>query len=122
VFHASVETALPQVNAGTIRVLAVTSANRVAALKNVPTVAEFGIKGVEASTWFGYLAPAKTPRAIVERLSAEATRALTKPELRERLASAGEAITPGPEAFTALLKSDLEKWGRIVRDAGLRQE
>ncbi len=122
VFQASVETALPQVNAGTIRVLAVTAANRVPALKNVPTVAEFGIKGVEASTWFGYLAPAKTPRAIVERLSAEATRALSKPELRERLASAGEAITPGPEAFTALLKSDLEKWGRIVRDAGLRQE
>lgn len=122
VFQASVETSLPQVNAGTIRVLAVTSANRVAALKNVPTVAEFGIKGVEASTWFGYLAPAKTPRAIVDRLSAEATRALSKPELRERLASAGEPVTPGPDAFAALLKADLAKWGRIVREAGLRQE
>jgi tripartite-type tricarboxylate transporter receptor subunit TctC len=121
-FQASVETALPQVNAGTIRVLAVTSANRVAALKNVPTVAEFGIKGVEASTWFGYLAPAKTPRGIVERLSAEATRALSKPELRERLASAGEPVTPGPAAFAALLKADLAKWGKIVREAGLQKE
>lgn len=119
-FQASVETALPQANAGTIRVLAVTAANRVPALKNVPTVAEFGIKGVEASTWFGYLAPAKTPRAIVERLSAETSRVLSKPELRERLASAGEQITPGPEAFTAVLKADLAKWSRIVRDAGLR--
>lgn len=122
VFQASVETALPQVNAGTIRVLAVTSANRVAALKNVPTVAEFGIKGVEASTWFGYLAPAKTPRAIVDRLSAETTRALSRPEMRERLASAGEPVTPGPDAFLAVLKADLAKWGKIVREAGLRQE
>jgi len=121
-FHASVETALPQVNGGTIRVLAVTAANRVPALKNVPTVAEFGIKGVEASTWFGYLAPAKTPRAIVERLSEETSRVLNKPEIRERLASAGEQITPGPEAFTAVLKADLAKWGRIVKEAGLRQE
>lgn len=122
VFHSSVETAMPQVNAGTIRVLAVTAANRVPVLKNVPTVAEFGIKGVEASTWFGYLAPAKTPRAIVERLSAEVSRAISKPEVRDRLASAGEQVTPGPEAFTAVLKADLAKWGKVIKETGLRQE
>jgi tripartite-type tricarboxylate transporter receptor subunit TctC len=122
VFHSSVETALPQVNGGTIRVLAVTSVNRVPALKNVPTVAEAGYKGVEASTWFGFLAPAKTPAAIVARLSTETSRVLNRPDMRERLASAGEAVTPGPEAFTALLKADHAKWGKIVRETGLKVE
>lgn len=122
VFFSSVETALPQVNGGTIRVLAVTSAKRVAALKNVPTVAEAGYKGVEASTWFGLLVPAKTPANIVARLSAETSRVLSRPDMRERLASAGEEVTPGPEAFAALLKADIAKWGKIVRDAGVKVE
>jgi tripartite-type tricarboxylate transporter receptor subunit TctC len=122
VFFSSVETALPQVQGGTIRVLAVTSAKRVPALKNVPTVAESGYKGVEASTWFGLLVPAKTPTPIVARLSAEASRVLGRPDMRERLASAGEEVTPGPEAFTALLKADIAKWGKIVRDAGVKVE
>jgi tripartite-type tricarboxylate transporter receptor subunit TctC len=110
------------VQGGTIRVLAVTSARRVPALKNVPTVAESGYKGVEASTWFGLLVPAKTPVAIVARLSTEASRVLGRPDMRERLASAGEEVTPGPEAFTALLKADIAKWGKIVRDAGVKVE
>lgn len=122
VFHSSVETALPQVNGGTIRVLAVTSTRRVPALKNVPTVAEAGYKGVEASTWFGFLTTAKTPAAIIARLSEETSRVLNRPDMRERLASAGEAVTPGPEAFAALLKADHAKWGKIVRDTGLRVE
>ncbi|MEQ1775255.1 MAG: tripartite tricarboxylate transporter substrate binding protein [Burkholderiales bacterium] len=122
VFHSSVETAMPQVNGGTIRVLAVTSANRVPALKNVPTVAESGYKGVEASTWFGFLAPAKTPAAIVARLSTETSRVLNRPDMRERLASAGEPVTPGPDAFAALLKADHAKWGKIVRETGLKVE
>jgi tripartite-type tricarboxylate transporter receptor subunit TctC len=122
VFFSSVETALPQVQGGTIRVLAVTSARRVPALKNVPTVAESGYKGVEASTWFGLLVPAKTPAPIVARLSAEASRVLGRPDMRERLASAGEEVTPGPEAFAALLKADIAKWGKIVRDAGVKVE
>ena len=122
VFNASVETALPQVQGGTIRVLAVTSASRVPALKNVPTVAESGYRGVEANTWFGYLMPARTPEAIVARMSAETARVLNRTEIRERLASAGEQVTPGPQAFAALLKADLAKWGKIVRDAGLKVE
>ncbi len=122
VFFSSVETALPQIQGGTIRALAVTSAKRVPALKNVPTVAEAGYKGVEASTWFGLLVPAKTPATIVARLSTETSRVLNRPDMRERLASAGEEITPGPEAFTALLKADMAKWGKIVRDAGVKVE
>lgn len=122
VFNASVETALPQVRSGTIRVLAVTSAARVPALKDVPTVAESGYQGVLASTWFGYLMPARTPQAIVARMSAETTRVLNRPDMRERLASAGEFVTPGPEAFAALIKADLAKWGKIVRESGLKVE
>ncbi len=122
VFFSSVETALPQVQGGTIRVLAVTSAQRVPALKNVPTVAESGYKGVEASTWFGFLVPAKTPANIVARLSTETSRVLSRPDMRERLASAGEQVTPGPDAFAALLKADHAKWGKIVRDAGVKVE
>ena len=122
VFFSSVETALPQVQGGTIRVLAVTSARRVPALKNVPTLAESGYKGVEASTWFGFLVPAKTPATIVARLSEETARVLSKPDMRERLASAGEQVTPGPEAFAALLKADSAKWGKIVREAGVKVE
>ena len=122
VFNASVETALPQVQGGTTRVLAVTSANRVPALKNVPTVAESGYKGVEASTWFGYLMPARTPQVIVARMSNEVTRVLNRPDMRERLSSAGEQVTPGPQAFTALLKADMAKWGKVVRESGLKVE
>ena len=122
VFHSSGETALPQVNGGTIRVLAVTSVNRVPALKNVPTVAESGYKGVEASTWFGLLLPARAPAAIVARLSTETSRVLNRPDMRERLASAGEQVTPGPDAFTVLLKADHAKWGKIVREIGLKVE
>ena len=88
----------------------------------MPTVAESGYKGVEASTWFGYLMPARTPPVIVARMSAETARVLSRPKLRERLASAGEQITPGPEAFTALLKADMAKWGKVVRESGLKVE
>jgi tripartite-type tricarboxylate transporter receptor subunit TctC len=122
VFNASVESALPQVQGGTIRVLAVTGARRVAALKNVPTVAEAGYKGVEASTWFGYLMPARTPPAVVARMSSATTSVLNRPEIRDRLASSGEAVTPGPEAFAALIKVEMAKWGKIVRDSGLKVE
>ena len=122
VFFSSVETALPQVQGGTIRVLAVTSTQRVPALKNVPTLAESGYKGVEASTWFGLLVPAKTPAGVVSRLSVEITRVLSRPDMRERLASAGEQVTPGPEAFAALLKADHAKWGKIVRESGVKVE
>ncbi len=122
VFHSSTESAITQSQAGTIRVLAVTSTLRVPALKNVPTTAEAGYKGVEATTWFGYLVPAKTPPQIVARLSAETAKVLSQPAMRERMTSAGEAVPPGAEAFAALIKADLAKWGKIVRDAGLKVE
>lgn len=96
--------------------------NRYASSCRFRRVAVRTYKGVEASTWFGLLVPARTPAEIVARLSAETTRVLSRPDMRERLASAGEQVTPGPEAFAALLRADHAKWGKIVRDAGVKVE
>ena len=122
VFHSSVETALPQIKAGTIRALAVTASKRVPALPGVQTVAESGYQGVVASTWFGLVVPARTPAPIVERLSAATASVLSKPAMRERLGSAGEEVELGPAAFSTLLKADLAKWGRTVKEAGIKVE
>jgi tripartite-type tricarboxylate transporter receptor subunit TctC len=122
VFHSSVETALPQIKAGTIRALAVTATKRVPALPAVPTVAESGYQGVVASTWFGLVVPARTPAPIVERLSAATARVLSNPAMRERLGSAGEEVQLGPAPFAALLKADLAKWGKTVKEAGIKVE
>ena len=121
-FLASLESAIPQVKAGTIRALAVTSARRAPVLPDVPTVAESGYKGFEANTWTGVLVAARTPAPIIARLNTEITRILDLPDMRERLASGGTPVQTGPKAFAALLKSDTEKWARIVKDAGVKVE
>jgi tripartite-type tricarboxylate transporter receptor subunit TctC len=121
-FLASLETAIPQVKAGTIRALAVTSLQRAAAMPDVPTVAESGYPGFDANTWTGVLVAAKTPRPIIERLNAEITKVLNAPDIRARLATGGAPVQTGPQAFTALLKADSEKWGRIVKEAGIKVE
>ena len=121
-FLASLESALPQMKAGTIRALAVTSSQRAPALADIPTVAESGYKGFEANTWTGVLVAARTPQPIIERLNAEITRILDLPDMRERLATGGMPVQTGPKAFAALLKADSEKWGRVVREAGLKVE
>lgn len=121
-FLASLESALPQLKAGTIRALAVTSARRAPALPDVPSVAESGYRDFDANTWTGVLVPARTPKPIIARLSTEITRVLELPDMRERLATGGPPVKTGPEAFMALLKADSEKWGRIIRETGLKVE
>ena len=121
-FLASLETAIPQVKAGTIRALAVTSLQRAPVMPDVPTVAESGYPGFDANTWTGVLVAAKTPRPIIERLNAEITKVLDSPDIRARLATGGAPVKTGPAAFTALLKADSEKWGKIVKEAGLKVE
>ena len=121
-FLASLETAIPQVKAGTIRVLAVTSSQRAPAMPDVPTVAESGYPGFDAVTWTGVLVAAKTPRPIIERLNAEITKVLDSPDIRARLATGGAPVKTGPQAFLAQLKADSEKWGKIVREARLKVE
>jgi tripartite-type tricarboxylate transporter receptor subunit TctC len=122
VFLASLESAIPQVKAGTIRALAVTSAQRAPVFPDVPTVAESGYKGFEAYTWTGVLVAARTPQPIIARLNTEITRILDQPDIRARLATGGAPVKTGPQAFTALLKADTEKWARIVKEAGIKVE
>ena len=121
-FLASLETAIPQVKAGAIRALAVTSAQRAPVFPDVPTIAESGYPGFEANTWTGVLVAARTPPAIIARLNAELTKVLDMPDMRERLNTGGAPVQTGPKAFQALLKADSEKWAKIVKEAGVKVE
>ena len=122
-FMSSVPSALSQIRAGRLRAIAVSSATRARELPEVPTIAEAGYKGFEASTWYGLLAPARTPAPIIARLNAEVNRALKTPEVRERLAAeGGEALGGSPEQFASFLKAEHAKWGRVVKESGAKAE
>ena len=122
-FLASLETAMPQMRAGAIRTLAVTSPQRVPAVPDIPTVAESGYPGFDTATWYGILVPKGTPQAVVTRLSTEITKVLESADVRERMAANGGAtVKPGPAAFDALIRSELAKWGRVIKEAGVRIE
>jgi tripartite-type tricarboxylate transporter receptor subunit TctC len=115
--------AMPHVKAGNLRGLAVTSAERVAVAPGVPTVAESGLPGYEAQTWFGLVAPAATPREIVARLNAEILRVLAHPDVKERLVGQGVTIVGStPEQFAGHIKSEFAKWAKVVKDAGIKPE
>jgi tripartite-type tricarboxylate transporter receptor subunit TctC len=116
-------TAAPHVRSGAVRGLAVTGAKRSAALPDLPTIAESGLPGYEVSAWFGVFGPAGLPRPVVDRLNAEIARALAAPDLQQRLASQGaETLAGSPDQFAAYLKAEIVKWGKVVRDAGIRPE
>ena len=109
-----------QVAAGKMRVLAVTSPKRSPILPNVPTVGE-SYKGFNATTWFGLLAPAGTPRAIVMKLTAEANRVLKDPNVRKSIETEGGEVLGGtPEEFGAYMKSEIANWATLVRDSGAK--
>lgn len=113
--------ALPQVKAGKLRGVAVSTGKRSPVTPNIPTVAESGLPGFEVSVWFSVLAPAHTPREIVERLNGVLVKAMHSAEVRERLASQGaEAIGNSPEAFTTQMKLDIAKWAKVVKDANIK--
>ena len=122
-FLASLETAIPQMKAGAIRTLAITSAQRVPALPDLPTVAESGYPGFETATWYGILVPKGTPQPMVARLSNEIVKVLNAPDVRDRMtANGGATVAPGPAAFDALIRSELSKWSRVIREAGVKLE
>jgi tripartite-type tricarboxylate transporter receptor subunit TctC len=110
---------IPHVKAGRLKALAVTTAKRSPQMPDIPTIAEAGVPGYEALSWVGLLAPAATPRDIIMKLNGEIGRLLRSPDVQQLLASSGVEATPTtPEEFGAYLKSEFEKWGKVVRDSG----
>jgi tripartite-type tricarboxylate transporter receptor subunit TctC len=111
------------VKAGTVRGIAVTTLARSSAVPELPTIAESGLPGYDASTWGGILAPAGTPKDAVAKLNSSINAALKMDDVRARLTGAGIEIQGGtPEQFASVIKSEIDKWGRIVREAGLQPE
>lgn len=122
-YFAAMPVGLPLYKAGKVKALAVSSAQRLPFVPELPTVAQSGLPGFEHTLWSALLVPAGTPRDIVMRLNADLIKAANTPELRERLNTLGaEAVVTSPEQFTALLKSETEKYGKIVRALGLRAD
>ena len=120
---ATIISSAQHVHSGRVRALAVTSAKRSPAFPDLPTVAEAGVPGFEATAWFMLLAPAKTPDAIVQRLSRDTAAALAKPDLRARFAKEGaEAVGSTPDRAAAYLKSEIARWGKVVRAANIHAE
>ena len=120
---ASATTATPQVKAGKLRALGSTGSKRSAALPDVPTIAEQGYPGYEATNWYAYVAPARTPRNIVARLNAEIVRTLRDPETHEAILKLGEEPTPStPEELAKQIEREHATWGRVIKEAGIPVE
>ena len=114
-------TALPHVQSGRLRGLAVTTEKRSPAAPQIPTIAEAALPGYAVTTWHGLLAPAGTPREIVNRLSSEAAKALQSADMRDRFAAQGvDPVSSTPEQFSAMMKTELEKWRRVIAAAGAK--
>jgi len=112
-----------QVKSDKVRALAVTTAKRSAAAPDVPTMAEAGMSGYETSTWGGILAPAGTPKAIVAKLNAEINKALSAPDVRQRLQEAGIEVGGGtPQQFSSFIQSEMVKWAKVAKDADIQPE
>jgi tripartite-type tricarboxylate transporter receptor subunit TctC len=112
-----------QVKAGNVRAIAVSTINRTNSLPNVPTADEQGLKGFDANTNGGFLAPAGTPKAIINKLNTEINAALNLPDVRTKLEAAGIDIQGGtPQEYAALIKSDLAKWNKVIKQAGIIPE
>jgi tripartite-type tricarboxylate transporter receptor subunit TctC len=114
---------MSQLSAGRIRALAVTSAQRISALPNVPTVAEQGYPGFAATTWLGLVGPAGMPADVVAKINAEAVKILARPDVKDKLAAEGSEATPGtPQQFAAYIRAEHAKWGALIREANIRIE
>ena len=114
---------LPMVRAGKLRALAVTSAQRSVAVPDLPTVAESGYPGFEATNWYGVLAPARTPAPVVARLHLEIARALAQPDLHGKLTELGlEIIGNSSEEFAAAIKAEIPRWAKVIKDANIKVE
>ena len=119
----TVVVALPQVKTGRLRALGVASLKRAAVMPDVPTIDEAGVRGYESLAWYGLLAPAKTPPAIVEQLHRETVRALQAPDLRDMLKNQGaEPVGNTGDQFNVIIKEEIEKWRKLVQALGLKAD
>jgi tripartite-type tricarboxylate transporter receptor subunit TctC len=115
--------ALPHVQSGKLKAIAVTSTKRAPTMPNVPTMIESGVAGYDASSWNGVFAPAKTPRPIINKLHAEIVKVLKTPDIRERLVASGsDPVGSTPEEFSAYVKAELARWGKVIRENNIRAE
>ena len=120
IFVAVISTAIPQVKAGKARALAVTGAKRAAALPDVPTVAETGLKGYEATNWYGLVVPRATPRPIIERLNEATVKILNMPDVQKALLDRGiDAAPSSPEEFASYIRRENEKWVKVIKAVGI---
>jgi len=118
---ATVISAKPHIRSGKLRALGITSAERSPVAPDIPTIAESGLPGFEVDVWFGLLAPAATPRAIVERLAQEVRRALDAPDLKARFAQLAAVPNPTtPDQFAAIIRADIAKWAKVVKESGAK--
>lgn len=119
----SVPTAMPYVKVGRLRGIGVTTLKRVEVLPDVPSIAEAGLPGYEATQWFGLLAPAGTPRPIIDRLYQESSRALRSADMKERMTAEGLEVVGGtPEEFASYIRSETEKWTQVIKAAGIKPQ
>jgi tripartite-type tricarboxylate transporter receptor subunit TctC len=115
--------ALPHVQSGKLKAVGVTSVKRAPTVPSVPTLAESGVTGYEATSWNGVFAPAKTPRPLIAKLHADIVKVLKTPDIRERLVAAGsDPVGSTPEEFAAYVKLELARWGKVIRDNNIRAE
>jgi tripartite-type tricarboxylate transporter receptor subunit TctC len=120
-YVSSIPTLIGHIKSGKMRPIAVTSSKRVDDLPQVPTIAESGYKGFEAITWFGILGPARMPKEVVAKLNADINKALKDPELEKKLGAQGADIAGStPDQFAQLIREDIARWGRIVKESGAK--
>jgi len=123
VVFSAVPSAMPHIKSGKIRALGVTTAKPLASLPGVPTITESALPGFESSQWFGILAPAGTPRPVIDRLHQAIARASSSPDMKERLTAMGmTVINSTPEQFAAVIKNETETWARVIRAAGIKPQ
>jgi tripartite-type tricarboxylate transporter receptor subunit TctC len=113
--------AMPQVKSGKLKALAVTSAQRSRALPDLPTIAEAGLPGFEVTGWYGLVAPARTPAAIVQKVNRDVGQILATPDVQQKLAGDGSEAAPGtPAQFRQTIAREIEKWTKLVQSSGIK--